>query len=76
MEITEFDVSLNQLVTRILSIEEEEDLLFIQNRGVLDISYDLEDSYEDRLASVVAQYVSKGYSQEEAESKAILFVGI
>ena len=75
MEITEFDVSLGQLVTRILSAEEEADLSFIQNRGILDISYNPEDSHEDQIASVIAQYISKGYSQEEAEFLANNLVG-
>ena len=74
MEITEFDVSLGQLVTRTLSAEEEADLVFIQNRGILDITYNPEDSHEDQITSVVAQYISKGYSQEKAESLAASFV--
>lgn len=74
MEITEFDVLLGQLVTRILSAEEEADLTFIQNRGIVDIIYNHEDSREDQITSVVAQYISKGYSQEEAESLAASFV--
>jgi hypothetical protein len=67
MEITEFDVSLGQLVTRTLSAEEEAELTAINNRGLLSISYSLEDSREDQVSSVISQYVSKGYSQEEAE---------
>jgi hypothetical protein len=74
MEITEFDVSLGQLVTRTLSAEEEAELTAINNRGLLSISYSLEDSREDQITSVVAQYISKGYSQEKAESLAANFV--
>ena len=74
MEIIEFDVSLGQLVTRTLSAEEEADLIFIQNRGIFDITYSLQDSREDQVSSVISQYVLKGYSQEEAESLAASFV--
>jgi hypothetical protein len=57
-----------------LSAEEEADLIFIQNRGIFDITYSLQDSREDQVSSVISQYVLKGYSQEEAESLAASFV--
>lgn len=74
MEITEFDVSLGQLVTRTLSAEEEAEIIAIQNAGLKIISYSIEDSYEDKVASVKAQYMEWGHSEEDAEAFAIGFV--
>lgn len=75
MEITEFDVSLGQLVTRTLSAEEEADILAIQNAGLKMVSYDIEDTREDKITAVIQQYMDMGYSQAEAASMAEKFVG-
>ena len=74
MEITEFDVFLGQLVTRTLSPEEEADILAIQNMGVRVFNYNIEDSYEDKIASVKAQYLAFGYTEEQSQAFAVNFV--
>lgn len=75
MEITEFDVSLGQLVTRTLSAQEEADILAIQNAGLNMISYNVEDTREDKITAVIQQYMSMGYSQAQAADMAEKFVG-
>lgn len=74
MEITEFDVSLGKLVTRTLTAQEEADILAINSMGVINFSYNIEDSYENKIASVKAQYMAIGKTEEEAEAFAINFV--
>ena len=74
MEITEFDVSLQQLVTRTLTQEEADMITFAHNKGLNAVKYNIDDTYEDKIASVTAQYIELGYSQEKAEELAVKFV--
>jgi len=75
MEITEFDVSQGKLVTRTLSAEEEADIMAIQNAGLKMFSYNVEDSYQDKVDMLVSQYESAGYTKEEATDIAKKIVG-
>ena len=75
MEITEFNVSQGKLVTRTLSAEEEADIMAIQNAGLKMFSYNVEDSYQDKVDMLVSQYESAGYTKEEATDIAKKIVG-
>ena len=75
MEITEFDVSQGKLVTRTLSAEEEADIMAIQNAGLKMFSYNVEDSYQDKVDMLVSQYECEGYTKEEATDIAKKIVG-
>ena len=75
MEITEFDVSQGKLVTRTLSAEEESEIMAIQNAGLKMFSYNIEDSYQDKINMLSYQYESVGYTEEEAIEIAKKIVG-
>ena len=74
MEINEFDVSLGVIVTRLLSEEEASQIVVKNDLENASISYSLDDTYEQKIASVTFQYLARGHSQEEAESLAANFV--
>lgn len=76
MEITEFDVSQGKLITRTLSAEEEAEIMAIQNAGLKMFSYNVEDSYDDKLNMLVSQYESAGYSNEQAIENAKKMIGL
>lgn len=75
MKITEFNVELQELVERDLT-QEEVDFFNSPDSKSMAVKWNLEDAKEDQFIDVTSQYVVKGYSQEEAESKARLIIGI
>jgi len=74
MKITEYNVSLQQLVERELTQEEIDFFNSPTSKG-LAVKWNLEDSKQDQILDIVSQYVAKGYSQQEAEFLANNLVG-
>jgi hypothetical protein len=55
------------MVSRVLSEEEASQIIVKNDLEHASISYSLDDTYEQKIASVTFQYLARGHSQEEAE---------